>query len=316
MPETEIRTHLIELAFQKLLNTKHLYQTVDVDFEPAIREEATEIFRRRNRDSIGGVIKLNPKKSTLDEVRQELFAELDALDWFCGILLPVPPHRVCFSLLPVGTLCSVCDEVTAFNLWDQDEQSVRTITLGTKGEQVFTLTLQCQGCRSRVVVFMVRRKGRKIQLVGRSEFEEVKAPSYIPKEHKGFYSQALIAFNCGRFLPALFLLRTLIEQYMRAVTRRADLRGDELCDEYNKTLDEDFKSRFPSLKDVYGKLSDALHRADPNESLFKAELERVGHHFEGRDLFARVKKTNKPNGRAPASAAPHASRERTGKRKR
>jgi len=306
MPETEIRTHLIELAFQKLLNTKHLYQTVDVDFEPAIREEATEIFRRRNRDSIGGVIKLNPKKSTLDEVRQELFAELDALDWFCGILLPVPPHRVCFSLLPVRTLCSVCDEVTAFNLWDQDEQSVRTITLGSKGEQVFTFTLQCQGCRSRVVVFMVRRKGRKIQLVGRSEFEEVKAPSYIPKEHKGFYSQALVAFNCGQTLAALFLLRTLIEQHMRTETALTDLRGEDedLCDEYNKTLDDDFKGRFASFKDVYGKLSDALHRASPNESLFKSEIERVRLHFQGLELFAKVKKPKRSGVRRASRLTP------------
>jgi len=321
MPETVTQTQLIELAFQKLFNTKHLYQSVEVDFEAAIRDRAIEMLRLRNRSlppSPGIGIELGPKKrSTIEEVRQELFAELDALDWWCGSTLPGNPHgRICFSLLPVKTLCSSCDDVTAFNLWAQDEQSVRTITLGRKSQQVFTFTLQCQGCRSQVIVFMVRRTGRKILLVGRSEFEEVKVPSHIPKEHKGFYSQALVAFHCGQFLAALFILRTLIEQHMRAVTGQTDLRGDELCDEYNKTLDEDFKSRFPSLKDVYGKVSDALHRADPNESLFKAELERVGHHFEGRDLFARVKKTNKPNGRAQASAAPRASRERTRKRRR
>ena len=136
---------------------------------------------------------------------------------------------------------------------------------------------------------MVARNGRKIQLVGRSEFENVKVPSSIPKEQKVFYSQALIAFNCGQVLPALFLLRTLIEQHMRAVTGRAELRGDELCDEYNKTLDADFKERFASFKEVYGKLSDAVHRADQNESLFQSELERVRLHFDGLDLFAKVK---------------------------
>lgn len=297
----ETSTQLIELAFQKLFNTKHLYQTVDVDFEPAIKQQAVEILARRNRDSIGPGIELNPKKSTIEEVRRELFAELDELVWFCGVPLPVPPGRVCFSLLPVRTLCAVCDDLMPFNLWAQDEQSVRTITLGIKGEQVFSFTLQCQGCRSQVIVFMVRRSGRKIQLVGRSEFEEVKVPSSIPKEQEVFYSQALIAFNCGQFLPALFLLRTLIEQHMRSVTGRAKLRGDELCDEYNKTLDADFKGRFASFKDVYRKLSDALHRADPNESLFESELERVLHHFDGLDLYAKVNQTKS------RPAAPRAS---------
>jgi hypothetical protein len=234
----------------------------------------------------------------IEDVRRELFAELDALEWFCG----VASGRVCFSLLPVRTLCSVCDEVTAFNLWAQDEQSVRTITLGNKSEQVFTFTLQCQGCRARVIVFMVKRSGRKIQLVGRSEFEEVKVPSYIPKEHQGFYSQAIVAFNCGQILAALFLLRTLIEQHMHAVVRRSELRGEDLCDEYSKTLDEDFKSRFPSFKDVYGKLSDALHRADPDKSLFESERERVCLHFEGRDLYAKVMKAKRSVGHASRAA--------------
>jgi len=251
------------------------------------------------------------KRSTIEEVRRELFAELDALEWWCGSTLPGSPHgRICFSLLPVKTLCSVCEDVTAFNLWAQDEQSVRTITLESRSQQVFTFTLQCQGCRSQVIVFMFRRTGRKILLVGRSEFENVEVPPSIPKEQKVYYSQAVIAFNCGQFLAALFLLRTLIEQHMRAVTESAELRGDELCDEYNKTLEEDFKGRFPSFKDVYGKLSEALHRADPNESLFKAELERINHHFEGKDLFARVKTTDKPNVRARAFAESRASRKR------
>ena len=190
MPETQ--TQLIERAFQELINTKHLYQSVDVDFEPAIKQQAIEILTRRNRDSIGSGIQLNPKKSTIEEVRRELFAELDALEWWCGN--NGPQGRVCFSVLPVRTLCSVCDDLMPFNLWAYNDQSGQT-TLGSKGKQVWSFPLQCQGCRSEVIVFMVRRIGRRIQLVGRSQFEDVKVPSHIPKEHKGFYSQALIAFK-------------------------------------------------------------------------------------------------------------------------
>ncbi len=294
MPETE--TQLIERAFQELINTRHLYQSLEVDFEPAIRARAREMYLRRlgNASSVGGARRMY----TEDNAKRELLTELDTQDWmFVSDLRDLPDYGrfIPFSLLPVKTLCSVCDDLTSFNLWTDPSARAQTMPLGTSGKQVFCLPLQCQGCRSSVVVFMVARNGRKIQLVGRSEFENIKTPSSIPKEQKVFYSQALIAFNCGQILPALFLLRTLIEQHMRAITGRAELRGDELCDEYNKTLDADFKGRFASFKDIYGKLSDALHRADHNKSLFESELERIVNHFDALNLFAKAKKVNTAN---------------------
>jgi hypothetical protein len=294
MPETD--TQLIERAFQELINTKHLYQSIEIDFEPAIIVEAGLIFARRN---IAPVMSLGSSGArphtppSMESIKRELIAELEAKDWlFVGDA--AERGRLSFSLLPVKTLCSVCDDVTSFNLWADTSGRAQTITIGNE-KQVFCLPLHCQGCRSNVIVFLIARNGRKIQLVGRSEFEQVKVPPSIPKEHKGFYSQAVIAFNCGQILPALFLLRTLIEQHMRTVTGRAELRGDELCDEYNKTLDADFKSRFPSFKDVYGKLSDALHRADPDKFLFESERERIVNHFDALNVFAKAKKLNPTN---------------------
>jgi hypothetical protein len=291
MPETE--SQLISRAFQELINTKHLYQSIEIDFGPAMAAEAREVWVRRVANEVDSRGRAR-RMISQEDVTRELLAELDTKDWVFRDLAE-SARIVPFLLPPVKTLCSECDDVTSFNLWSNSLASAQTMSLGSRGKQVFCLPLQCQACRSSVIVFMIARNGRKIQLVGRSEFENIKVPSSIPKEQKVFYSQALIAFNCGQILPALFLLRTLIEQHMRAVTGQTDLRGDELCDEYNETLDEDFKGRFPSFKDVYGKLSDVLHRADPNESLFKAELERIGHHFEGRDLFARIKKPTSTN---------------------
>jgi len=289
MPETE--TQLIERAFQELINTKHLYQSIEIDFEPAIMIAAKEMWMRLVASGVVSSGKLPRRPIPQEDVTRELLTELDAKDWmFVSDLRELPDYgRIRpFALLPVKTLCSVCNDVTSFNLCRDPSASAQTISLGSKGKQVFCLPLQCQGCRSRVIVFMVARNGRKIQLVGRSEFEEVRVPAFIPKEQRGFYSQAIIAFNCGQILPALFLLRTLIEQHMRTVTERAELRGEVLCDEYNKTLAEDFKARFPSFKDIYGKLSDALHLANADKSLFESEVERVRVHFEGLNLFAKV----------------------------
>ena len=134
----------------------------------------------------------------------------------------------------------------------------------------------------------MRRIGRKITLVGRSEFEEVKVPQYIPKAQHGFYSQAVIAFQSNQVLAALFLLRTLVEQHMRAATGSNELRGDELCEKYASKQDKDLNSKFPSLRVVYGNLSDALHRADSDEALFRSELKNVCLHFEAKELFDRM----------------------------
>ncbi len=285
-----IETQLIERAFQELINTKHLYQSIEIDFRPTVIRKATEERSRRAQLAAAGGGSAGPNTET---IVNSLLTELDAKNWLFVTAWDESADyegSIPFSLLPVKTLCSVCDDVTSFNPWASASVSAATMSPGVGHKQVFCLPLQCQGCRSSFIGFMVARNDRKIQLVGRSEFEHVQVPPCIPKDQKDFYSQAVIAFNCGQFLPALFVLRTLIEQHMRAATGLTDLRGDELCDAYNKTLENDFKARFPSFKEIYGNLSDAMHRADPNESLFKSELERVVLHFEALMLYAKGKK--------------------------
>jgi hypothetical protein len=114
-------------------------------------------------------------------------------------------------------MCGVRKSVESFNAWLGHPASTIPVTRAT--EYAFCIPVQCQACRTNVIVLLVHRKGDKLQLVGRSEFEEVEVPQYIPKAQTQFYSQALIALNSGQVLPALFLLRTLIEQHMRTVTR-------------------------------------------------------------------------------------------------
>jgi hypothetical protein len=221
-----------------------------------------------------------------------LLEELDATDWDFGAVRGQDVERIKFSCPPVRLLCPVCDDIEAANLTGGIFPS-NTVSLGKPGEQVFSFSLQCQRCKNSVIVLLVRRIGRKITLVGRSEFEEVKPPQYIPKAQRQFYSQAVIAFQSKQTLAALFLLRTLIEQHMRAATGNSELRGDELCELYASKLDKDFNSRFPSLKVAYGKLSEALHRADPDEALFEAELKDMCLHFEGKELFERAAKSKR-----------------------
>ncbi len=229
----------------------------------------------------------------LEDMKQNLLSSILRQPWILegpGVASPLPGKALGlrFSLPPVKTMCGRgrCG-VESFNMWER--YPAQSISMGLT-EDVFVVPIECQGCRSNVIILLMRRSGPKIQLVGRSEFEKVEVPSYVPKEQETLYSDAIIAFNSGQFLPAIFLLRSVIEQYMRTITKNATLRGEDLCDEYAKTLAEDFRQRFPSFKTIYGKLSDALHNVDANPELFQSQLGDVILHFEGIAVFAKTKR--------------------------
>jgi hypothetical protein len=121
--------------------------------------------------------------------------------------------------------------------------------------------------------------------------EEIEIPRYSPKQVGKFYRGAVLAFNCGAYLPAIFMLRTTIEQFMRLAISAGDkkMSGEELTDAYASSLDADFNNRSQSLKPVYATLSDAIHAAkDDNAQLFEAEQRKVLAHFEAKEVFERL----------------------------
>jgi hypothetical protein len=116
--------------------------------------------------------------------------------------------------------------------------------------------------------------------------ELVIVPKVIPKEVQKYYSNAVVAFQSGQILAALFLLRVLIEQFSRqAVGESSSLRVDDVLDQYANLLPDDFKSRFPSLRDVYGSLSAAIHAANAPAELCETARDKIEKHFKARDVF-------------------------------
>jgi hypothetical protein len=266
----KIAGELVNEAFEKLLNERHLYQSLNID--------RNRLYKEHNGGRIGRILD------------QFLTQKFEKQPW-----LPLqkaqnsePVNGFTFRFPNVWNFCSQCDARTPFNLnLDQERPFTTQFSAPPRKAtfQVLCLPLQCQGCKSDPILFMVTRKGLKLTLTGRSEFEEVKAPEYIPKAQRKYYSQARIAFNSGQILPALFMLRTLIEQFMRSVINDDAIRGDELCKKYNETLPEDFKRRFPSFAEIYGTLSDAIHRAAEDPPLFEEQLDRISRHFEAKSVF-------------------------------
>jgi len=50
-------------------------------------------------------------------------------------------------------------------------------------------------------------------------------------------------------------------------------------------LPEDFKTRFPSMRTLYGDLSVDIHGASGSPALFERALVEIVQHFEARRLF-------------------------------
>jgi hypothetical protein len=252
----------ISKAFGALLNNCHLYQSVEVP--------AGELQKR---------IVDHPYA---DNYRQSAWEMVNKRDW---ILIshygeaPVTPAIV-IKIPVIRTYCNKCEGVFPFNATPK----VTQINLW-EGRQEFTVLLQCQNCRDGLVTFLVSRSSGKVVLTGRSPIETVSVPPVVPKTVAQHYSSAMLASNCNQILPALFMLRTLIEQHMRSKVSSQAERGDDLCKAYKDTLPADFKERFPTLADTYDRLSEALHEAKADEGLFNRELEKIHEHFAARKLF-------------------------------
>jgi len=149
--------------------------------------------------------------------------------------------------------------------------------------QTFFFPFQCQNCKGEPLVFMVRRVNLKIILVGRNHFEEAQIPKYLSKPESKFFRDSIVAYNTGNILAGLFYLRTFIEQYMRRVTQKYDVKisGEELGDEYARILADDFPAhRYKSLKKVYEELSVPLHNAEDSTEQYEISKSDIFNHFD------------------------------------
>jgi len=96
----------------------------------------------------------------------------------------------------------------------------------------------------------------------------------------------VIAHNTGKTLAGLFYLRTFIEQFARRKTAaKGRLAGDQIFDEYNKTLPDKQRDQMPSLRNWYDKLSEALHEAKSDNALFEQAKDEIERHFDFRRLY-------------------------------
>jgi hypothetical protein len=145
------------------------------------------------------------------------------------------PLSVKFQTPDVKLFCERCDRVEAFNVVSVEDFLARdafdnSYEAREDNVQVFVVSFRCQSCKLEPEVFLIRRKGLKLTLSGRAPIEHVEVPPIIPKNIQRFFSGAVVAHQSGQTLAGLFMLRTLIEQWVQQKVQNGTLKADESID--------------------------------------------------------------------------------------
>lgn len=192
----------------------------------------------------------------------------------------------------VKLFCTVCSNAEVFfPLWAKDaaEECVgphHTQMPRKNSHQLFFLAFQCQRCHSDPEGFIIRRRDNRLFLEGRSPIEHVEVPKYLPKREAKFFSDAVVAYNAGKKLAAIFYLRTFLEQFAKRMTGKLDrVSGEELMEAYAATLPHAHRDSMPSFRELYEKLSEAMHAAREDDTLFESARCEIDRHFDIRRVF-------------------------------
>ncbi len=259
-------------AFKFLLENKHLYQNHEVPV-------------RKFGDLLMPAKLVPEARGFEDRYKILLKSRWDDIKNTEG--QPLTDDVIKYTLPTVKMYCakSTCKRIEPFNPMSSFDilNSPPHAVFDKFNEQLFVVVYHCQSCKGLPEVFLIKRNGWKINIAGRSPIETVTTKPYLPKDYSKYISQAMLAFNSGQILAGLFLMRVFIEQYSKKIA--GDGMADEVIQRYSETLPTDFKGRFPSLSKVYSNLSEAIHKASPDEQIFTKSLSEINEHFDGKRLF-------------------------------
>jgi len=296
-----VESPAVELAMQEaigdalslLLSEKGLYQNVSV--EEAVLE-AFSSANRRSRipyDQLVSEFKKrpwNPISSDATRGSGQGLAHLPAAMGSPGLGTPQDEMPLNFLLPDIETRCRNCKKPTAHG-----SMSVSFMyglgspfpVISEETGDVFVLYYACALCRSGVIVFLVKRKGYRLQLCGRSERLVVEAPKSLPKKLRPICSDAISAVRENDVHAGFYHLRTLVEHYMKRCLQlplQQRMTGDELAAQYNETLDPRMSGGIPSVSAIYEKASVWMHARSGSESDFQLLLDEFVGHLQAKAL--------------------------------
>jgi hypothetical protein len=261
----------VTAAIKTLIQEKHLYQSISVpptDSYVSIKADKTQVT-----EELPSVTQAMNAGWATEAVRPEANA----------IHLQVPDVKV---------YCVRCRRIEAYNTVFVVEvlSKIRQPAV-EQGEtqQAFLLAFQCQSCKGTPELFLIRRRGLRLSNEGRSPIEHVDVPPFVPNSVQKFFGGGIVAHQSGQTLAGLFLLRTALEQWARSASGSKKEQADQVMDDYMATLPEDLKTRFPSMRTLYGELSVDIHNATGSADLFEKARAQIIQHFDVRRMFGLAK---------------------------
>jgi len=267
-----------------LLETKHLYQKVTIDVEKIIGEISQLVNEAVVRKQFQHDLMQIPSLRFTPTDRPLKFEK----EWGSSV------STLQLLLSNVKVFCDECKSREVFSpIWFLDVASALTqpnchAFLDQRLPdtfQIFFLAYQCQRCKGVPIAFQVRRDRWSLILEGRSPIEHIELPSFIPDQESWLIRDALIAKNTGKFLAALFYLRTSLIRFARRQTGVGEEKTDEeIMTVYGEGLPSRIRDEMPSLREWYDKLSKALHEAREDGDLFEEARAEIERHFDMRRL--------------------------------
>lgn len=267
---------------KSLLEEKHLYQSIRLDYSDMLNFQ------------VGYTIPPRDPTEGVREVQQE-FTRVVSAEWHPND----PAHRgplvaytqniplaIYFDVPTIKLFCEKCNRIEAFNVVSADDflehgkRPDKPYQSKNETVQVFVVSLLCQSCKAVPDVFLIRRQGLKLTLAGRAPIEHVTVPPTIPKTVQQFYRGAIVAHQSGQTLAGNFLLRTLIEQWVREIITDLGLTPDKALDKYMDTIPPDIRGRFKSMAKVYRDLSADIHSATGSPQLFDSARRDIEEHYD------------------------------------
>lgn len=211
---------------------------------------------------------------------------------------PIVGQHISFPLPVINMLCSQCHEQTSFKA---DGLRCRSIYGKSSGPtQSFLFTYECQGCRKDTATFLVKRRGLVLQLTGTDPTRLVSTEVGLPPSVSRYYKEAQIAQRSGRTLAAIILMQRFIEEFLRslpelkgALAQNPSMSTDDVADVYATQLPLEFNAHYPSLKNCYRALGEALRANDPDPVIFNNCLRDVHEHLDAR-RFHRISRSSLP----------------------
>lgn len=160
-------------------------------------------------------------------------------------------------------------------------------------EQAYTFYYQCNGCDSRSIVFQVVRSGLKLQLTGRSD--PLRPPvGKWPSDVQEIVEDASQAVAENDINAGFYHLRTAVEHYLKSQLRidvSERKRGEELVEEYKKTLSKKVRDTAPPLSTVYNDLSECMHSRKGDLFVFSSNLKKFKQHIAMKKMIEEIDNT-------------------------